>query len=91
MLLLLKHEILINVIQIVYCCWIAFEGLYCYMFIIETKNRTLEETAALFDGNEATQQIAQEAAFHAGLRIENEDKETISHVSHSKEEAITVA
>ena len=46
---------------------------------------------ALFDGNDATQQIAQEAAFHAGLRIENEDKETISHVSHSKEEIITSA
>ncbi len=27
--------------QIVYCCWIAFELVYCYLFVIETKNRTL--------------------------------------------------
>jgi hypothetical protein len=62
---------------IVYCCWLAFEGVFCYICtcftstlnpeqlgsiyitdIIETKNRSLEETAALFDGEEATEQIA---------------------------------
>ena len=36
--------------QIVYCCWVAFELVYCYLFIIETKGLSLEETAALFDG-----------------------------------------
>jgi len=46
---------------IVYCCWIAFELVFCYFFIIETKGRTLEETAALFDGEQA------EAAVHAGV------------------------
>ena len=35
---------------IVYCCWLAFELVFVYFFIVETKNRTLEETAALFDG-----------------------------------------
>ncbi|KAJ8694658.1 hypothetical protein PTI98_007315 [Pleurotus ostreatus] len=42
---------------IVYCCWLAFELVFLYFFIIETKNRSLEETAALFDGEEATQHI----------------------------------
>ncbi|KXN89357.1 Lactose permease [Leucoagaricus sp. SymC.cos] len=43
---------------IVYCCWLAFEGVFCYIYVIETKNRSLEETAALFDGEDATEQIA---------------------------------
>ena len=30
---------------IVYCAWIAFELVFVYIFIIETKGRTLEETA----------------------------------------------
>jgi len=38
---------------IVYCCWIAFEFVFCYFLVIETKNLTLEETAALFDGHSA--------------------------------------
>lgn len=46
---------------IVYVCWIAFELVYCYLFVIETKNRTLEETAALFDGDEALETIAAHA------------------------------
>ncbi|KAF7795673.1 hypothetical protein EIP86_006838 [Pleurotus ostreatoroseus] len=37
---------------IVYCCWIAFEFVFCYMFIVETRNLSLEETAALFDGDD---------------------------------------
>ncbi|OCB88232.1 hexose transporter [Sanghuangporus baumii] len=35
---------------IVYCAWLAFELVYCSLFIIETKGMTLEETAVLFDG-----------------------------------------
>ncbi|GJJ14938.1 hypothetical protein Clacol_009208 [Clathrus columnatus] len=37
---------------IFYDAWLAFELVYCYLFVIETKNRTLEETAMLFDGEE---------------------------------------
>ena len=44
-------------LQIVYCCWLAFETLFCYVFIVETKGRSLEETAALFDGEEVVDQI----------------------------------
>lgn len=43
---------------IVYCCWILFETVFCYFFIIETRNRSLEETSALFDGDEAVVQVA---------------------------------
>ena len=37
-------------LQIVYVCWIVFETAFCYVYIVETKNRSLEETAAMFDG-----------------------------------------
>ncbi|KAF9051363.1 hexose transporter [Panaeolus papilionaceus] len=49
---------------IVYVVWLAFETVFCYFFIIETKNRTLEETAALFDGEEATANIHAAAAHY---------------------------
>ncbi|KAF7334610.1 Lactose permease [Mycena venus] len=50
---------------IVYCAWLGFEGVFLYFFVIETKNRTLEETAAIFDG--ATDQIVDSAAAQAGV------------------------
>src|ERR1700742_4790283 len=55
---------------IVYVVWILFEFVYCYLFVIETKNRTLEETAALFDGEEATSNLAHTAARSAGVEAE---------------------
>ena len=49
-------------LQIVYCCWLAFETVFLYFFVVETRNRTLEETAALFDGEdlEKLHQVAQQ-------------------------------
>ncbi|KAF9239829.1 hexose transporter [Melanogaster broomeanus] len=47
---------------IVYVCWLAFEFVFLWAFLLETKNRSLEETAALFDGEEALERIAQKAA-----------------------------
>jgi sugar porter (SP) family MFS transporter len=46
---------------IVYAIWCAFEFVYVYLFVIETKGLSLEETAALFDGEEAKEQIAGQA------------------------------
>ncbi|EGO03759.1 hypothetical protein SERLA73DRAFT_175384 [Serpula lacrymans var. lacrymans S7.3] len=43
---------------LVYVCWLAVEFVFLYFFLIETKNRTLEETAALFDGEDILEQIA---------------------------------
>ncbi|KAJ3559387.1 hypothetical protein NM688_g384 [Phlebia brevispora] len=37
---------------IVYCCWLTFELAFVTLFIVETKNLSLEETAALFDGDD---------------------------------------
>ncbi|KIJ61854.1 hypothetical protein HYDPIDRAFT_183058 [Hydnomerulius pinastri MD-312] len=49
---------------IIYVCWLAVEFIFLYFFLVETKNRSLEETAALFDGEEAIQQIAHRAEAH---------------------------
>ena len=35
-----------------------FELVYVYLFVIETKGLSLEETAALFDGEDARDQLA---------------------------------
>jgi len=51
---------------IVYCCWLVFEVIFLYFFIIETKNRTLEETAAMFDGDEALEAISHQAIRETG-------------------------
>lgn len=47
-----------------YVCWLAFEFVYLWFFVVETKNRTLEETAALFDGEDAVERITQQAQTH---------------------------
>jgi len=46
---------------IVYVVWLAFEGVFIYFNIIETRNLSLEETAALFDGEEAIERLEQVA------------------------------
>ena len=47
-----------SITQIVYCCWLAAETVFCFFFIVETKGRSLEETAAIFDGEEMVQKVA---------------------------------
>jgi len=47
---------------IVYVCVLAVEFTFLFFFIVETKNRTLEETSILFDGAEALEQITEQAA-----------------------------
>lgn len=47
---------------IVYTCWIAFEFVYLYFFVVETKGRDgrplpLEEIALLFDGQQAQEDL----------------------------------
>jgi hypothetical protein len=44
-------------LYIVYCCWLGFEFIYIFLFLVETKGKTLEETAALFDGKEVVKNI----------------------------------
>jgi len=42
---------------LVYCGWLVVEMLFVFRFVIETKGRTLEETAALFDGDQDTRDL----------------------------------
>jgi hypothetical protein len=53
--------------QIVYICWLCFELGFVHFFVIETSNRTLEETSRLFDGEEATKHITGHAADQAEI------------------------
>ena len=47
--------------SLVYVRWLAFEFAFLWFFLVETKGRTLEETAALFDGEDALEKITQQA------------------------------
>ena len=71
--------------QIVYVCWIAFELVYCYLFVLETKGLTLEETAALFDGKEAVEQIAHHRDRITDVAEDDKGTDSFSHGSaHEK-------
>ncbi|KAI0746168.1 general substrate transporter [Earliella scabrosa] len=52
---------------LVYVCWLMFEIAFIWRYLIETKNRTLEETAALFDGEDKVEQLAHHAAENLGI------------------------
>ncbi|RPD54434.1 general substrate transporter [Lentinus tigrinus ALCF2SS1-7] len=52
---------------LVYVCWLAFEIGFIWRYLIETKNRTLEETAALFDGEDTAERLAHHAAENLGI------------------------
>ncbi|KAF9557487.1 hexose transporter [Agrocybe pediades] len=51
---------------LVYVVFLAFEVVFCYFFIIETKGLSLEETAALFDGADTVAMITENAHIQAG-------------------------
>nr|XP_019001277.1 uncharacterized protein I203_05982 [Kwoniella mangroviensis CBS 8507]OCF64738.1 hypothetical protein I203_05982 [Kwoniella mangroviensis CBS 8507] len=48
-------------LYIIYTCWLAFEFVYLWLTVVETKGKDgplpLEEIAALFDGKEMTEQM----------------------------------
>ncbi|KAL4066993.1 general substrate transporter [Scleroderma yunnanense] len=49
---------------LVYVCWLAVEFIFLWFFLVETKNRTLEETAVIFDGEDALEQITHQRETH---------------------------
>ena len=57
-----------------YDCWLAFELAFVYLFIVETKGLSLEETAALFDGGDAAGRIAGLAGHAAGNIMSTTDE-----------------
>ncbi|KAL1941933.1 hypothetical protein VTO73DRAFT_6463 [Trametes versicolor] len=72
---------------IVYVCWLAFEVGFIWKFLVETKNRTLEETAALFDGEDTAVHLAEHAAINAGISDSHSDREKGS-TEEIKEEVV---
>lgn len=57
---------------LVYVGWLAFELVYVVLFVVETKDRTLEETAAMFDGDDTVMDLAYRASLHAGIDFAKE-------------------
>jgi len=54
---------------VIYCGWLIFELVFVIFFIVETKGRTLEETAALFDGDEQTHDLTNMAGEAANMTM----------------------
>ncbi|EIW83368.1 general substrate transporter [Coniophora puteana RWD-64-598 SS2] len=75
---------------LVYLFWDCFEFFFCWLYIVETKNKTLEETAAMFDGEETLEKIAQEAAVNAGIAPVNDEK-LDEKETHSETEVIAIS
>ncbi|KAF9456247.1 general substrate transporter [Collybia nuda] len=69
---------------LVYVFWLAFETVFLWFFVVETKNRTLEETAALFDGDETAAKIAEKAVEHVVV-AKQQDHGQSEKVSESEE------
>ena len=72
-----------------YICWLAFEGVYLWFFVKETKGLSLEETAVLFDGDEAAEQIHAHATEQAAVAPESPsvDEKLSAHEFHEKSSA----
>jgi len=54
---------------LVYCGWLVLELLFIMVYIIETRGRTLEETAALFDGERGPQEIEEKGGEAATMTM----------------------
>ncbi|KDQ20220.1 hypothetical protein BOTBODRAFT_27639 [Botryobasidium botryosum FD-172 SS1] len=69
---------------IVYTCWNLVECVYIYFFAVETKGRTLEECAALFDDKDAADNLryAGEDAAHAHEEKIDEKASSTDHREH---------
>ena len=55
---------------LVYCGWLLIELAFVLSFVIETKGRTLEETAALFDGERPQQDLVQRGGEAATMNMD---------------------
>ncbi|KAI0303757.1 hypothetical protein B0F90DRAFT_1708808 [Multifurca ochricompacta] len=47
------------VMYLAYCAWLSFELAFVILFVVETRGRTLEETATLFDGERKSDSLIQ--------------------------------
>jgi len=60
-----------------YCGWLCFELIFVLTYVIETRGRTLEETAVLFDGEERPAEFEQLGGEAATMTMER------SHVQNA--------
>ncbi|KAH6977362.1 putative sugar transporter [Ilyonectria sp. MPI-CAGE-AT-0026] len=68
---------------ITYDVWLVFEMIVIYFLFVETGNLSLEETAAVLDGDEYQDKLAEETAMHAEKSMHKDDatpRETISKI-----------
>lgn len=68
---------------IVYVAWLCFELAFIWKFAVETKGRSLEETAALFDGEEAVRELEQRAV-HETAAPSTPSDEKLSDAKHEE-------
>jgi len=76
---------------IFYCAWDAFELGFVWLYLKETRNRTLEETALLFDGEEVVAAISHKAAARVGLVDDASETKEKSSNSDKPEEGTEIA
>ncbi|KAI9050009.1 hypothetical protein LZ554_006154 [Drepanopeziza brunnea f. sp. 'monogermtubi'] len=67
---------------IVFSCWVAFEVAFIYFFFPETHNRTLEELAFLFEGQEIQDQQAIATEKQMLRQLDNETE--IHDIAHEE-------
>ncbi|KAG6842308.1 hypothetical protein C0991_010596 [Blastosporella zonata] len=56
---------------LVYCGWLIIELVFVTVFVVETKGRTLEETAALFDGEQPAHDLVAMGGEAATITMES--------------------
>ncbi|PCH35297.1 hexose transporter [Wolfiporia cocos MD-104 SS10] len=71
---------------IFYDCWLAFQLVFLYFMIVETKNRTLEETAALFDGEDLSARVEVE---HGADEVRHDDAPSVDRKLSEASESAT--
>ena len=79
---------------LIYTIWLVFEFIYIWLWAAETKGRSLEETAALFDGEDAIAELTNRTGHdlaEGGVRRDNklsptesgDEKIDASHREHA--------
>ncbi|KAJ3547540.1 hypothetical protein NM688_g5395 [Phlebia brevispora] len=58
---------------LIYCAWLVIELVFVIAYIVETKGRTLEETAALFDGERPPRDLVQRGGEAATMTMNREN------------------
>ncbi|CAG7849304.1 SubName: Full=Related to hexose transporter protein {ECO:0000313/EMBL:CCA69468.1} [Serendipita indica DSM 11827] len=73
---------------LVYTIWLVFELVYVWLWATETKGRSLEETAALFDGEDAVAELSNRTGHDmAQLKHDGSDSQDEKlNIEHSKRE-----